>query len=234
MLQKTKTDNLKIIEVVDIRHEKSKESPILDNLNVITTNKTPVIPVITASGVNIMELKLDEAFSLKDELEIPNIDTWSDVKGDIKFVTDVFKLKERSHFNRCLVTAVDNLNIAPVSTLYELISNAKINNAYHILVNNVQFKELLALKDASGNLLVSRDIAGIYRFNNIPICVLPSVTSPILIDLNDILVKVIGDIKEVKNDSALIRKGIRLFTNNKDFGIGFLDTTNIYTCTKLI
>ena len=225
MLKTTVIDNMKLIEIVDFKEKSMNESIILNALKVITTAKTPIVVVTGDEGVEINELKLDKAYSLKETLEIQNVDTWADVKSDMKFVEMYFKRKEISHFNKCLATELEKSTNAAANE-DELLSNKRINNKYHLLVNAETFKSLLMLRHADSTKRVVK-VKDTFYLDNTPVCVLPSLTKLVMMDLNQIVVKSIGDIVELK-DAEYVRAGKRVFSLNKDVGIGLVDTTNIF------
>lgn len=231
MLQETRLDNLKIIELQKLKDVKTSEADLLSIVEVMNGDKVPVIPVIKEDGeLSINEIRLNEEYSLKSEIEVKLYDTWANLKCEKELIDFAIDRKKSSHFNKILCRELEK-SVNTATDLFDLISKRRFNNNYHLIVNEDVFMQLLKMKNSSDELIMKLE-NNKYMINGVVVVVCSTATKIILVDLSDLIVRCIGDTMEVKN-ADLVRHGKRLFSGNYDFGIGLLDTTNVFICDTL-
>lgn len=231
MIRETQVDNIAIAKIMTMKDIKSKESDLLSIVEVITDEKLPIIPIIQEDGeLLVNELRLNEEYFMKEEIEIKLADTYADLKCKKEFIDFAFDRKKSSHFNKILCTELEK-TVNTATDLFDLLSKRHFNNDYYLIVNEDIFATLLKMKNANDEPIMKVE-NGKYMINGVTVAVAKTATKIILVDLNEVICKVIGDVVEVKNVET-VRNGKRLFSANYDFGIGVIDTGNVFISNSL-
>lgn len=233
MIRETQVDNIAIAEIMAMKDVKSKESDLLNIVEVINGDKLPIIPIIQENGELVVnELRLDKNYSMKEEIEVKLYDTYADLKTEKKFIDFAFDRKKSAHFNKILCTELEKATNT-ATNLLDLLSKRRFNNDYYLIVNEDIFMQLLKLKNANDELIMKVE-NGKYTIadTGVTVAVCKTATKIILVDLNEVICKCVGDVVEVKNVET-VRNGKRLFSANYDFGIGIIDTGNVFISSAL-
>lgn len=234
--RESQLDNLKMIKVVeDVFDKPLGESNIFLNVkNVVTGNKIPLFPIMDSNGeIEMYELRLNQDYSLNETIEIPNIDVWADIKGGlIKFQSAVIIKK---HFNKILAKEIESITSShELDTLNTMLSKRKCDINYCLISNTQQLEELLKLKNTLGESLVKQDEKGQFIYDEqLPVYVAPTISKLSMCNLDEIVCKCIGDTKEIKQSLELIRHGKRAWNVQRDFGLAFMDETNVFSCNNI-
>lgn len=235
-LRETQLDNLKMIKFMDLISLPMEETNILSRISkdkIYSDIKVPVFPIMDSKGsITMNELRLNEDYTLNENLTFDNLDVFADVKvGMVQHQVEVLKAL---HFNKILSQEIESItNSHESKSLDEMLSKRKPNIRYHLMVNPTHLESLLKLKNASGESLV-KQFKGEFVYNEqVPILVAKDITNISLISLDELIAKIVGDCKEIQQTVELARKGKREFNIYYNYGLSFIDESNVYSCSNI-
>lgn len=235
-LKTTQLDNIKMVNYMDLISLPLKESNILSKISkdrIYSDIKVPIFPIMDSEGsITMNELRLNEDYTLNKDLTFKNLDVFADIKiGMVQYQVEVLKAL---HFNKILSQEIESItNSHELKSLGEMLSKRKPNIRYHLVVNPTHLESLLKLKNASGESLV-KQFKGEFVFEGqVPILVATDITNISLISLDELVAKIVGDYKEVQKTVELVRKGEREFNIYYNYGLSFIDESNVYSCSNI-
>lgn len=234
--RESQLDNIKMVEYKPLLSLPMEESNILSKISkdrIYSDIKVPIFPIMDSEGtITMNELRLNEEYTLNKDLTFDNIDVFNDIKiGMVKYQVEVLKAL---HFNKILAQEVLSItNSHELDSLEAMLSKRKPNTIYHLMVNPTHLESLLKLKNASGESLV-KEFKGEFVYDGqVPILVAKDITNISLIPLNEIVVKIVGDTKEIKQTVELARKGQRQFSIVYNFGLSFVSESKVLSCSNI-
>lgn len=236
-LRESQLDNIKMVEYMPLLSLPMEESNILGKINkerIYNDIKVPIFPIMDSEGsISMNELRLNEEYTLNQNLKFKNIDVFNDIKiGMVKYQEEVIRAL---HFNKILAQEIESItNSHELDSLEAMLIKRKPNTRYHLVANLNQLEQLLNLKDGEGEYLVKQDEKGEFIFDKqIPILISSTITKLSLIPLDEIVVKMIGDCKELQQTVKLARNGEREFSIVYNFGLSFVDESKVYSCNNI-
>ncbi|MDM0931009.1 hypothetical protein QTI80_04435 [Clostridium perfringens] len=236
-LRESQLDNIKMVEYMPLLSLPMEESNILGKINkerIYNDIKVPIFPIMDSEGsISMNELRLNEEYTLNQNLKFKNIDVFNDIKiGMVKYQEEVIRAL---HFNKILAQEIESItNSHELDSLEAMLIKRKPNTRYHLVANLNQLEQLLNLKDGEGEYLVKQDEKGEFIFDKqIPILISSTITKLSLIPLDEIVVKMIGDCKELQQTVELARNGEREFSIVYNFGLSFVDESKVYSCNNI-
>ncbi|MGU8731784.1 hypothetical protein ACV3SI_09690 [Clostridium perfringens] len=236
-LRESQLDNIKIVEYMPLLSLPMEESNILGKINkerIYNDIKVPIFPIMDSEGsISMNELRLNEEYTLNQNLKFKNIDVFNDIKiGMVKYQEEVIRAL---HFNKILAQEIESItNSHELDSLEAMLIKRKPNTRYHLVANLNQLEQLLNLKDGEGEYLVKQDEKGEFIFDKqIPILISSTITKLSLIPLDEIVVKMIGDCKELQQTVELARNGEREFSIVYNFGLSFVDESKVLSCSNI-
>ncbi|WP_300258979.1 hypothetical protein [Clostridium sp.] len=235
-LRETQLDNLKMIKFMDLISLPMGETNILSRISkdrIYSDIKVPVFPIMDSAGtVTMNELRLNEEYTLNENLTFDNLDVFADVKvGMVQHQVEVLKAL---HFNKILAQEILSItNSHELKSLDEILSKRKPNIRYHLVVNPTHLESLLKLKNASGESLVKQFKGEFVYDGQVPILVAKDITNISLISLDELIAKIVGNCKEIQQTVELARKGQREFNIYYNYGLSFIDESNVYSCSNI-
>ncbi|HHD2771528.1 TPA: hypothetical protein ACOTHO_001392 [Clostridium perfringens] len=236
-LRESQLDNIKMVEYMPLLTLPMEESNILGKINkdrIYSDIKLPIFPIMDSEGtITMNELRLNEEYTLNKDLTFDNIDTFNDIKiGMVNYQVEVIRAL---HFNKILAQEISSItNSHELDSLEAMLSKRKPNTRYHLVANLSQLELLLNLKDGEGEYLVKQDEKGEFIFDKqIPILISSTITKLSLIPLDEIVVKMVGDTKEIQQTVELARKGQRQFSIVYNFGLSFVDESKVLSCSNI-
>ncbi|EOU1668381.1 hypothetical protein OQL36_001497 [Clostridium perfringens] len=234
--RESQLDNIKMVEYKPLLSLPMEESNILGKIDkdrIYSDIKVPIFPIMDSNGsITMNELRLNEEYTLNKDLTFDNIDVFNDIKiGMVKYQVEVLRAL---HFNKILSQEVLSItNSHELDSLEAMLSKRKPNTIYHLMVNPTHLQSLLKLKNASGESLV-KEFKGEFVFDGqVPILVAKDITNISLIPLDELVVKMVGDTKEIQQTVELARKGQRQFSLVYNFGLSFVDESKVLTCSNI-
>ena len=235
--RESQLDNIKMVEYMPLLSLPMEESNILGKINkdrIYSDIKVPIFPIMDSNGsITMNELRLNEDYTLNKDLTFDNIDVFNDIKiGMVKYQVEVLK---SLHFNKILAQEIESItNSHELDSLEAMLIKRKPNTRYHLVANLNQLEQLLNLKDGEGEYLVKQDEKGEFIFDKqIPILISSTITKLSLIPLDEIVVKMVGDTKEIQQTVELARKGQRQFSLVYNFGLSFVDESKVLSCSNI-
>ncbi|MDK0668860.1 hypothetical protein P5F12_13835 [Clostridium perfringens] len=235
-LRESQLDNIKMVEYMPLLSLPMEESNILGKINkdrIYGDIKLPIFPIMNSEGtITMNELRLNEDYTLNKDLTFDNIDTFNDIKiGMVKYQVEVIKAL---HFNKILAQEIISItNSHESKSLDEMLSKRKPNTIYHLMVNPTHLESLLKLKNASGESLVKQFKGEFVYDGQVPILVAKDITNISLIPLDELVIKMVGDTKEIQQTLELARKGQREFSIVYNFGLSFVDESKVLSCSNI-
>ncbi|HAT4142879.1 TPA: hypothetical protein I9005_000259 [Clostridium perfringens] len=235
-LIESQLDNIKMVSYMPLLSLPMEESNILGKINkdrIYSDIKVPIFPIMDSEGtITMNELRLNEDYTLNKDLTFDNIDTFNDIKiGMVSFQVEVLRAL---HFNKILAQEVLSItNSHELDSLEAMLSKRKPNTIYHLMVNPTHLESLLKLKNVSGEPLVKQFKGEFVYDGQVPILVAKDITNISLIPLDELVVKMVGDTKEIQQTVELARKGQREFNIYYDFGLSFVDKTKVLSCSNI-
>lgn len=236
-LRETQLDNIKMVKFMDLISLPMGETNILskiDESRIFNDIKLPVFPIMDKQGsISMKELRLNEDYNLNENLTFDNLDVFNDIKiGMVKYQEDVIKTL---HFNKILAQEIQSItNSHEIDTFENMLAKRKPNVNYCLVANLTHLEELLKLKNANGEYLVKQNTQGEFIYDEqIPLYVVNNITNISLITLNELVAKIVGDTKEIQQTLELARKGQREFNISYNYGIAFIDETNVFSCSSI-
>ncbi|MGL4654725.1 MAG: hypothetical protein ACRCWM_02390 [Sarcina sp.] len=219
-------EHLYAMELIeDIKRIPSKESFIYDMVKIDKTNKKPVYTILTDETIEVKELGLDEAYQLIKEFSISKSDTMCDLKE--KCLPHLALTARKKHTNKILGEYINGLVASTeVNKIVELFDNQYINSDSVILCNETQLRSITALKDADGNVLCKK-VKGVYYMLEIPILVIPAITSIAMVELSNLIIREIGNTAVLNEDLEYRRAGKVGIGLNYDYGLSLIDESRI-------
>ena len=234
--RESQLDNIKMVEYKPLLSLPMEESNILGKIDkdrIYSDIKVPIFPIMDSNGsITMNELRLNEEYTLNKDLTFDNIDVFNDIKiGMVKYQVEVLRAL---HFNKILAQEISSItNSHELDSLEAMLSKRKPNTIYHLMVNPTHLQSLLKLKNASGESLV-KEFKGEFVFDGqVPILVAKDITNISLIPLDELVVKMVGDTKEIQQTVELARKGQRQFSLVYNFGLSFVDESKVLTCSNI-
>ncbi|HAT4079053.1 hypothetical protein [Clostridium perfringens] len=235
--RESQLDNIKMVEYKPLLSLPMEESNILGKIDkdrIYSDIKVPIFPIMDSNGsITMNELRLNEEYTLNKDLTFDNIDVFNDIKiGMVKYQVEVLRAL---HFNKILSQEVLSItNSHELDSLEAMLIKRKPNTRYHLVANLNQLEQLLNLKDGEGEYLVKQDEKGEFIFDKqIPILISSTITKLSLIPLDEIVVKMVGDTKEIQQTVELARKGQRQFSLVYNFGLSFVDESKVLSCSNI-
>ncbi|HAT4183694.1 hypothetical protein [Clostridium perfringens] len=235
--RESQLDNIKMVEYKPLLSLPMEESNILGKINkdrIYSDIKVPIFPIMDSEGtITMNELRLNEEYTLNKDLTFDNIDVFNDIKiGMVQYQVEVLRAL---HFNKILAQEISSItNSHELDSLEAMLIKRKPNTRYHLVANLSQLELLLNLKDGEGEYLVKQDEKGEFIFDKqIPILISSTITKLSLIPLDEIVVKMVGDTKEIQQTVELARKGQREFSIVYNFGLSFVDESKVLSCSNI-
>lgn len=235
-LRESQLDNIKMVEYMPLLTLPMEESNVLGKINkdrIYSDIKLPIFPIMDSEGtITIRELRLNEDYTLNKDLTFDNIDVFNDIKiGMVKYQVEVIRAL---HFNKILAQEVLSITNGHESkSLDEMLSKRKPNTIYHLMVNPTHLESLLKLKNASGESLVKQFKGELVYDGQVPILVAKDITNISLIPLDELVVKMVGNTKEIQQTVELARKGQRQFSIVYNFALSFVDESKVLSCSNI-
>lgn len=235
-LRESQLDNIKMVEYMPLLSLPMQESNILGKINkdrIYSDIKLPIFPIMDSEGsITMYELRLNEDYTLNKDLTFDNIDVFNDIKiGMVQYQVEVIRAL---HFNKILAQEIISItNSHESKSLDEMLSKRKPNTIYHLMVNPTHLESLLKLKNASGESLVKQFKGEFVYDGQVPILVAKDITNISLIPLDELVVKMVGDTKEIQQTVELARKGQRQFSIVYNFGLSFVDESKVLSCSNI-
>ncbi|MDH5067166.1 hypothetical protein [Clostridium perfringens] len=236
-LRESQLDNIKMVEYMPLLSLPMEESNILGKINkdrIYSDIKLPIFPIMDSNGsITMNELRLNEEYTLNKDLTFDNIDVFNDIKiGMVNYQIEVIRAL---HFNKILAQEIESItNSHELDSLEAMLIKRKPNTKYHLVANLSQLELLLNLKDGEGEYLVKQDEKGEFIFDKqIPILISSTITKLSLIPLDELVVKMVGDTKEIQQTVELARKGQREFSIVYNFGLSFVDESKVLSCSNI-
>ncbi|EOU1613943.1 hypothetical protein VB566_06175 [Clostridium perfringens] len=235
-LIESQLDDLKLIEVKEVVILPLGESEILRKIpknNMSNSKKVPLFPIIDKEGnTTFNELRLNKDYTLNKDIEIYQGDTWSDVKnGMVNSQSERYLAK---HFNDVVVQEISSITKShELTNLEEMLSKRTVGVNYSLVASKKHLEELLKLKNASGESMV-KVVNGEFVYDNqINILVVESIDNLSMISLDELLVRLIGDTKEIKQTVELFRQGKKAWNTYYDIGLAFINESNVFSSLSI-
>ena len=235
-LRESQLDNIKMVEYKPLLTLPMEESNILGKINkdrIYSDIKLPIFPIMDSEGtITMNELRLNEEYTLNKDLTFENLDVFADIKiGMVKYQVEVIRAL---HFNKILSQEVLSITNGHESkSLDEMLSKRKPNTIYHLMVNPTHLESLLKLKNASGESLVKQFKGEFVYDGQVPILVAKDITNISLIPLDELVIKMVGDTKEIQQTVELARKGQRQFNVYYNFALSFVSESKVLSCSNI-